>query len=151
MQIVSNIALISINETLVIQLISFLILLFIMNRIMFRPLREVMSEREEYVQKMASEISDAEGELQNVTDQLKREAAAIKQEAFEMKEELEDSGSRQAAEIFETTRKEIATLKERNMREIEVQMAEARKHTQTESETIAVNIMEKILNRRLVQ
>ncbi len=34
MQIVSSIALISINETLVIQVISFLILLFVMNRIM---------------------------------------------------------------------------------------------------------------------
>ena len=39
MQIISNIALISINETLVVQLISFLIFLFIINRIMFRPLR----------------------------------------------------------------------------------------------------------------
>ena len=35
MQIVSNVALISINETLVVQLISFLIFLFVINRIMF--------------------------------------------------------------------------------------------------------------------
>jgi len=45
MQIVSNVALISINETMVVQLISFLIFLFVINRVMFRPLRESMHER----------------------------------------------------------------------------------------------------------
>ena len=37
MEIVSKIALITINETLVIQLVSFLIFLFVINRMMFRP------------------------------------------------------------------------------------------------------------------
>ena len=52
MQIVSNVALISINETFLVQLISFLIFLFIINRVMIRPLRGVMREREEYVEKL---------------------------------------------------------------------------------------------------
>ena len=45
MQIITNIALISINETLIVQLLSFLIFLFIINRVMIRPLRGVMSDR----------------------------------------------------------------------------------------------------------
>ena len=45
MQIISNIALISINETLIVQLISFLIFLFVINRIMFRPLRKTVGPR----------------------------------------------------------------------------------------------------------
>ena len=49
MHIVSNIALISINETLIIQLVSFLIFLFLINRIMFRPLSHVMVERENHL------------------------------------------------------------------------------------------------------
>ena len=41
MQIVSVEALLSINETLIFQLLSFLIFLFIIKRMMFRPLRGI--------------------------------------------------------------------------------------------------------------
>lgn len=70
MQIISNIALISINETLVVQLISFLIFLFIINRIMFRPLRQVMIERENHMEKINLDIVDAGKSLDRITDQI---------------------------------------------------------------------------------
>lgn len=150
MQIISNIALISINETLAVQLISFLIFLFIINRIMFRPLRSVMSERDSYIEKLNLDIVDAENELENMTNQLKQHESAIKDEAFELKKELEDLGSQQAAEIFVSVRKEIETLKERAQKEVDVQISEARKDFGKESEALAVSIMEKMLDRRLV-
>ena len=52
MQIISNVALISINETVVVQLLSFLLFLYIMNRIMFRPLRNVMAQREDHLKQI---------------------------------------------------------------------------------------------------
>ncbi|QTA91996.1 F0F1 ATP synthase subunit B family protein [Desulfonema magnum] len=150
MQIISNIALISINETLIIELISFLIFMFIMTRIMFRPLRNVMQERDGYISKIESEIDDAEKELDNVTDQLKKTEIAVRQEAFGLKEELEESGSRQAKEIFDAASKEIATLKEKTQKDVDTQISQARKHFKAESEALSVYIMEKILERRLV-
>ncbi len=148
--IVTNIALISINETLFIQLISFLVFVFIMNRMMFRPLRSVIQERDDYIQKIESDIVNAEQDLDNITNQLKKQEMAVRQEAFELKEELEESGSRQAGEIFNAVSKEIAALKEKTQKDVEAQITEARKHLRTESETLSVYIMEKILERRLV-
>ena len=60
MQIISNIALISINETVIIQVISFLIFLYIINRIMFRPLRNVMADRENHIKMLQQDIVAAE-------------------------------------------------------------------------------------------
>ncbi|OQY06422.1 MAG: hypothetical protein B6I22_05580 [Desulfobacteraceae bacterium 4572_123] len=68
MQIISNIALISINETLFIQLISFLIFLFIINRIMFRPLRRIIIERENHIEKINLDIIDAEKFMEKVIE-----------------------------------------------------------------------------------
>ena len=151
MQIVENIALISINETLFIQLISFLLFMVIMDRIMFRPLRKVMGDRDDYVQKIESEIADAENKLNNISTQLKLKASAVRQEAFDLKEKLEASGSQHATDMFDVTRKDIAELKKSAGKEIDAQIAEAKKYIKTESESLALNIMEKILDRRLVR
>ena len=150
MHITSNIALISINGTLFFQLISFLLFLFIINRLMFRPLRDVMSERDNHIEKVQQDIVDTDNELKNLTNQLQQEESAVKDEAFELKQELESAGSQQAAEIFVSAKEEIETLKERAQKEVEAQISEARKDMGKESEALAVSIMEKMLDRRLV-
>jgi F-type H+-transporting ATPase subunit b len=68
-----------------------------------------------------------------------------------LKRELEESGSAKSAEIFASVRKEIDAIKEKTEMEVQVQISEARKHLQKESEALAVNIMEKLLDRRLAQ
>ena len=150
MHITSNIALISINGTLFFQLLSFLLFLFIINRLMFRPLRGVMSERDNHIEKIQQDIVDTENEFKNMTNQLQQEESAVKDEAFELKEKLESAGSQQAAEIFDSAKEEIETLKKRAQKEVEAQISEARKYIGKESEALAVSIMEKMLDRRLV-
>ena len=97
MQIISNVALISINETLIFQIISFLIFLFIINRIMFRPLRKVKNERENYVETIQKDIVDAEKKFENLTVQIQVQEKAVRNEAFEQKERLETTGKQKAA------------------------------------------------------
>jgi F-type H+-transporting ATPase subunit b len=149
MHIISNIALISINETLLVQLLSFLIFLFIINRIMFRPLQNVRSERVNYMDKITMDTVDAIKELESLTHKLKEQESEVRKKALGLKHEIEESGSVQAAEIIASARGQIETLKETAEAEVEVQISEARKHIQKESETLAVNIMEKLLERRL--
>ena len=151
MQIISTIGLITINETLIVQLVSFLIFLYIINRIMFRPLRNVMRERENHIQSYHTDIVNAGNELKVLVDQLKDRESEVKKEAFESKEEREKEGGRQAEEIFETTRGKIQILSETAKREVDAQIAEARKSIQKESEVLAASIMEKMLDRRLNQ
>ncbi len=150
MHITSNIALISINGTLLFQLISFLLFLFIINRLMFRPLRSVMSERDSHINKIQQDIVDTENEFENLTNHFKQEEAAVKNEAFELQKEFEDMGKHQKEDILASVGQEIETLKERAQKEIEAQISEARKDIGKESEALVFSIMEKILDRRLV-
>jgi len=149
MQIISNIALISINETLLVQLLSFLIFLFIINRIMFRPLQNVRSERANYMDQIKIDTQNAAKELETLTGQLKAKESSVRNQAKSLKQEVEESGRMQADEIMASAREQIETLKETAQGEVEAQISEARKHLQKESETLAVNIMEKLLERRL--
>jgi F-type H+-transporting ATPase subunit b len=149
MQIISNVALISINETLLFQLISFLIFLFIINRVMFRPLRETMREREDYINKVNQDILDAKEELEAVIEQTKMEEDVVRQAAFKVSETLEKSGNEEAGDIMSAARAEIAELSEQSNKAVDIQLAEARKSIQKEAETLALNVMEKVLERKV--
>lgn len=149
MEIISNIALITINETLIVQLISFLLFLYVINRVMFRPLRKVMSERDTYIENLQGEIADQQNELQQISAQIKQKEQAVIQEARHMSKEHEKNGNREAAQIIGATRAELNTLKAKTAKEIENGIVEARQQLGSETNALVVNIMEKILDRRL--
>jgi F-type H+-transporting ATPase subunit b len=150
MQIISNVALISINETLLFQLISFLIFLFIINRVMFRPLRETMREREDYVNKVNQDILDAKKKLESVIEQTKMEEDIVRQAAFKVSETLEKSGNKEAGDIMRAARSEIAVLSEQSRNAVDIQLAEVRKSIEKEAETLALMVMENVLERKVV-
>lgn len=147
MQIISNVALISINETLIFQVISFLIFLFIINRIMFRPLRKVMNERETYIENVQKDIVAAENQFEDLTNQIQAQENEVRDEAFKQKEQLEATGSQQAAEIMASTREEINALRAEAQKEVNAQISAARKHVQKESEDLSTQIIETVLYR----
>jgi F-type H+-transporting ATPase subunit b len=148
MEIINNIALISINETLIVQVISFLIFLFLINRIMFRPLRNVMADRDIYIERVKLDIAEAQKKIESLTGQIRKQETNVKQEAFELKEKLEKAGDLQANEIFASVRKEIADTGKKVQLDIKARISEERLSLQKESEVLAENIINKILDRR---
>jgi F-type H+-transporting ATPase subunit b len=151
MEIISNIALISINETLFVQVIGFLIFLFLINRIMFRPLRNVMADRELYIERVKLDIDQARKKIETMTSQIRKQESEVKNEAFELKEQSEEVGNQQAKEIFAAVRQEISDTSARVQKDIDIKISEARQSLKIESETLAMNIIEKILDRRQQQ
>ena len=149
MKIIENIALISINETMVVQLLSFLLFLYIMNRLMFRPLRGTMAERDQYIQRISDDIYSAERELSVISREMQEKEDLSRKRALKLNEELEETGKRRAEEISASIQEEIGELKEETEQEINIQIREARKSVGKESEILAQTIMEKILGRRL--
>lgn len=149
MQIISNIALISINETLIVQVISFLIFLFIINRIMFRPLRHVMDERKSHIDRIQQDIVSAQSEYETLTDQIQAQETDVRNEAFKQKQQLEAAGMQQAADIITSTRDEINATKAKAQKAVDDQIAAARKRVQREAEDLAKKIIAKVLHRSL--
>lgn len=149
MQIVSNIALITINETLIVQLITFLLFLFIINRVMFRPLRRVISERSAYIEMLQQEISDQQNELKSISAITQEKEQHLLQEAHRMRITHEDAGNLEANKIIAATRQELAALKAKTEKNINNRILEVGNELKDESDALALQIMEKILDRRL--
>jgi len=149
MQVVSNIALISINETLIVQLLSFLIFLFIINRLMFRPLRKAMNDRDTYIEEIRQGIFQSEQDVINYTSQIEEKKEAIRAEAFDSTKEMDRDGRHQAEGIIAVAEEEISALREKAMQEVDTQISVAKQEIEKEAMHLAVGIMEKVLERRL--
>jgi len=149
MQIISNIALISINETLVVQLISFLIFLYIINRIMIRPLRRTMSERDEYIQKVRQDTAQTQKRIEEMVATSRQEESDIREAAFHIVAEMENLGNQEANGLINSAREEIAAQKRRSQDEIERHLSEAMSTVRVEAEALSLAIMEKVLNRKV--
>lgn len=147
MQIISNIALISINETLIVQVISFLIFLFIINRIMFRPLRNVMDERKSHIDRIQQDIANAHSEYEVLTDQIQVRENDVRNEASEQRQQLTAKGQQQAADIITSARGEISAMKTEAEKEVDLQIAAARKRIQMEAEDLSKKIVATVLHR----
>ena len=151
MHIISNVALICINETMIIQLVSFLIFLFIINRLMFRPLIEEKRKRDNYIEKIKTDIADAIKDVEDITKKIHSEGTQAKKEAMSLFEELRASGEQEASKVFNSTRSKILDIKKSAESEIDQWLLEAKKSLQKEAENLSVSIMEKVLGRRLIQ
>ncbi len=149
MDIISNIALISINETLLVQLISFLIFLFIINRIMFRPINETIQERYAYIDKKKAVLVDAEKALKKLQRRIRESELTVKKESFEYSRVIEESGTRQAGLIMADAREEIAVMKKENEAKVKALLDDARQHLDKESQVLAQAIMGRMLNRNI--
>jgi F-type H+-transporting ATPase subunit b len=148
MQIVENIALISINATLFVQLGSFLLFMVIFNRIMIGPLRKVMSEREGYLQQIAAEIADANLAYKRIGKQIETQEAGARKAAFKVSGEIEKSGEDTAAEIISETLKEISAIRAEAKKETSQKIAAVREEIHKEAEIIGDRMALSLLDRR---
>ena len=149
MEIIATNALISINATFAVQLISFLIFLFIMNRIMFRPLRSTMEQRDIYIDHVKEEIRSGKEKLDRLAEELDAQRARVVREADRAARSLESEGDRRADELIEQARQQIIDLRGETEARVVDQVKQARKAIAEEVEAVTVAVMEKVLHRRL--
>jgi F-type H+-transporting ATPase subunit b len=149
MEIIATNALISINATFVVQLISFLIFLYIMNRIMFRPLRSTMEQRDIYIDRVREEIRSGKEKLDRLAEELDAQRAQVVREADTAAKSLESEGDRQAAELIEQARQQITAMRSETEARVVDQVKHARQAIAEEVEAVTVAVMEKVLHRRL--
>jgi F-type H+-transporting ATPase subunit b len=149
MEIIQTTALITINDTLWLQLLSFLAFLFVINRVMFRPVLRTMAEREDHLEAMHREIADTTSEM----DRMLAEAAAVENrvraDAHRQRESLLNNGRAEAGQVLDAARDEIRRLRTETEARMARELTDARQHIEGESMKLATDIMEAVLERRL--
>jgi len=148
MEIIQTNALITINETLWVQMIVFLIFLFLINRIMFRPVRRNLAEREEHFAALRQAILALNEEMGILLKETRAEEQRLKATARHTVEELRRAGRQEADRLTDQALREIKDQHRAAEKQLEVSLATARRQVEAEATHLTASIIRHLLDRR---
>ena len=133
--------------SLVYQMINFLVLLFMLNLVLYKPIRKVLLERKAKVEGLEDGVERAFSDLDSQKDSYKNGLKEARSKGLKEKEIFVEAASKEEKEIIDQINKKaqanLAQIKEQVASETE----QARRDLEGEVEAYAKAIGEKILGR----
>jgi F-type H+-transporting ATPase subunit b len=149
MDIIQTTALITINDTLWFQLLSFLFFLFVINRVMFRPVTRTMAERADHLDEIRRDIQRTTAELDGLIAETAAEENRVREASRRECDALLSAGRAAAGKVLEDAKSEIGRIRKETEIRLSQDLADARIKIATESAELATTIMEAVLERKL--
>ena len=140
---------ISVNATIFIQVIHFLLMVFILNRLLLRPVMRQIDGREQHIVQARKDAEDLAAEAERLAQQRADMEKDARRGAAGERNVLKEEASKEAEVIFEDTRREVADIRERADQEIQSQVDKAKAVLDQEVAVLADEIAEKIAGRRV--
>lgn len=140
---------INIDLAFVIQLVNFIILIFVLNLLLYKPIRKVLAERQGRIAEAKGRAESVEADLQEKMADYEARLKSMKSGATEERSVLVKEAQAEEATILEAARKEasasLASIKARVAQE----SAAARTILQEQAKALSDDICEKVLGRSL--
>jgi F-type H+-transporting ATPase subunit b len=140
---------IDIDWTLGAQLITFLVLVFLLNGVLFRPVRNALKDRKAKLDAQAADINLMETQSQGLDSEIKDKLAAARREGAVARETLKSEGAAAEASLLEEIKREVDLEWSRVEQKIKADVAQARKTLKAQAQSFAQLLASKILGREL--
>jgi F-type H+-transporting ATPase subunit b len=139
----------SLNATLIIQVISFLILLMALAKILYKPFIGFLDKRSEKIHRMLEETKENQQLAEEKLKKSEEHLRAAKEEILKLREEGEKQADRHKQRIMQDAEEEASYLIVRTKEDIERQIREVKKEIKKEVGNLAVTIAEKVLDKEI--
>jgi F-type H+-transporting ATPase subunit b len=132
---------VEINLTIVIQVVQFLILVFVLNRILFRPISQAIEERDEKISAWEEKTRTLQETVRIKIESYEKELVEVRAKAQEEQQREEEK----VGAVFEEAAQMVASTKQALQEETKRLRQELRRQT----EEMAQMVTEKILGRKV--
>ena len=139
---------INVNATIVLQIIHFLVLLFILNKIMIKPIMRIINERSDHFEKEKKQMITLQEETQELTEKCVLIEKDARKKAWESNSQLKKEANDASEKIFNETREQVAEIREIAEKNIKDLIDKARLSLENEAATLAAELTEKVIGRR---
>jgi F-type H+-transporting ATPase subunit b len=140
---------IELNWTLGALIINFLLLVFLLNLVLFRPIRKVLKERQAKLDAEAADIGLLETQGQGLASEIKEKLAAARREGAGTREALKQEGAAAEAALLAEVKRETDLEWSRVEQQIKDDLTRARKALKAQIQSFAQLLAAKILGREL--
>jgi F-type H+-transporting ATPase subunit b len=138
---------VELNITIVYQMINFLVLIFILNLMLYKPILAIIEKRQK-------NFDDSENEIKRLNETIENKMAAYedkvrqaKLKAVEEKGEIVKEGADKAKEIIEAVRSEVPGMMDGFRAKLDAEISAARAFLNGKSKELSLEIAEKVLGR----
>ena len=140
---------VSLDYSLGIQIVNFLLLIFILNVLLYKPILGMIDKRKK-------QFEDSEAEIKRLQETVEQKMAAYEEKlrqakaaAVEQKNEIIRQGADEAKTVIDAVRAEIPGMMEQFHARMDGEIGAAKKILTDHSQQLSVEIAEKILGRSL--
>ncbi|MBU0651833.1 MAG: ATP synthase F0 subunit B [Proteobacteria bacterium] len=140
---------VSLDYSLGIQIVNFLLLIFILNVLLYKPILGMIDRRKKQLEESESEIKRLQESVEQKMVAYEEKLRQAKAAAVEQKNEIIGQGAEEAKTVIDAVRAELPGIMEHFRVQMDGEIAAARKILIDQSQNLSVEIAEKVLGRSL--
>lgn len=140
---------VSIDYTALVQIVNFVLLMFILNTLLYKPIMGVIEKRKEQMEKSDGEVKRLRQEVEQKLAEYEEKVRLAKLEAMEQRNALVKEGADLAKSTIDAVRSEIPILMEQFNAKMSGEVDAARAILHSQSRKISLEIAEKVLGRSI--
>jgi F-type H+-transporting ATPase subunit b len=140
---------IDIDWTLFVQILNFLVLVFLLNVVLFRPIRKILLARQTRLAALEGDITGLADSRQGVLGEVDEKLNAARREGLGLREKLRLEGSEAETSLLDQVKKEVDAQWTKVEAKIKKDVGKARDALSAQAEDFAQALATKILGRKL--
>ncbi|RLC27364.1 MAG: hypothetical protein DRH56_02860 [Deltaproteobacteria bacterium] len=136
-----------INYTLFIQMVNFLILLFLLNIFLYKPIRKILVSRKEELDSLEQAVASYQSRARENEARIEESMVQARREGFAEKEMLRKEGLAEEKAVLAEAGAAVEKKLDQARSEVERKMSDVRKALEDQISQFSREVAEKILGR----
>ncbi len=138
---------ITIDFSIVAELVAVLFMIAILNAILYKPLRNIMKQRKEKMDSIDAEAAKFEDNTKRLIEDFENKMKEARQAGKQEFDKFKAAAKEQEQNLIDESTKEAEARREELMAQLASQIEAAKKDLQAQAEAFAMEIAQKLLGR----
>jgi len=135
--------------SLIYQIINFLVLLFLLNIVLYRPIRNIIQKRKEEMDRLERAMEEYRARAQDSAREIEEGMVLARKEGFREKEDIKQEGVEEEKSILAEAMAKAGEKVHAGKAEIEAKIEEVRKELESQVASFSAELVSKILGRSI--
>jgi len=135
------------DYTLLIQMVTFIVLIYILNILLYKPILTIIDRRKKQLEELENEIKLFNDSVDKRVLEYEEKLKQAKTNASDLKKEIIKEGDDQAKSIVDIVRGEIPLMTQEFQQKMDKEIQAARQILDGQSRKLSLEIAEKVLGR----
>jgi F-type H+-transporting ATPase subunit b len=140
---------VSLDYTILVQMANFILLIFILNALLYKPILDIIGKRKQKLEESDGEIKRVNQTVAQKIAEYEEKVRQAKLDAMEQKNAIVKEGADMAKGVIDAVRSEIPGMMEQFNAKMGKEVEAAKAVLRTQSQKISLEIAEKVLGRSI--